>query len=84
MAFFFLPVRPNPSIEWDVQRLDASADCGHTQLQPAITLRGREVLEHHANATRPWWASFDRRVAIVGLLVAVLGLAASLGLFALQ
>jgi hypothetical protein len=31
--------------------------------------------------TAPWWKSFDRRIAIVGLSVAVLGLAISLGLF---
>jgi len=27
----------------------------------------------------PWWKSFDRRIAVFGLIVAVLGLAISLG-----
>ena len=67
-----------------IEAVDASADCGDTYLEPVIALRGHEVLEHQASTVRPWWASFDRRVTIVGLLVAVLGLAVSLGLFTFQ
>jgi hypothetical protein len=63
-----------------IAAVDASGDCGDGYLEPSITLLGRRVLEGESTAAIPWWASFDRRTAIVGLLVAVLSLAAGLGL----
>jgi hypothetical protein len=64
-----------------VEAKDASADTGDCYLEPAITTAGREYLRIHSEARSPWWSSFDKRVTVVGLVVAVLGLAAALGLF---
>lgn len=41
---------------------------------------GLVAVEQEADSL-PWWKNFDRRIAVVGLVVAVLGLAISLGLF---
>lgn len=63
-----------------VDAIDASADGEDAYLEPTITLRGREMLERKARAARPWWTSFDRRATVTSLVVAVLSLAAGLGL----
>ena len=67
-----------------IAAIDASADCGDAYLEPRITPLGREALRREVAAKEPWWSAFDRRVAIVGLVVAVLGLAATLGLLKAQ
>jgi hypothetical protein len=62
-----------------IEAIDASADCGDSFLEPKITANGREALRQAEAAARPWWASFDRRIAVVSLAATVLGLAAALG-----
>lgn len=57
-----------------VEAKDASAGDGDCYLEPTLTTAGREYLRMHAEARSPWWMSFDKWVAVVGLFVAVLGL----------
>lgn len=38
------------------------------------------IEEAEAGSDRPWWKNFDRRIAVIGLIVAVVGLAAAVGL----
>lgn len=54
---------------------DACSDDGRCYLDPKITLVGREYLENLSKNKVSWWHSFDRRIAVIGLVVAVLGLA---------
>lgn len=66
-----------------VEAKDASADDGECYLEPALTTAGREYLRMHVEARSPWWKSFDKRVDVLNLVVAVLGLglACAVGLF---
>lgn len=82
-----------------IEAIDASADDGDCYLEPKITLRGLGLLSAHVPeptperhiasepfppAMQPWWISFDRRLAVVALVVAVLGLASSAGLLVVK
>lgn len=82
-----------------IKAIDASADDGDCYLEPKITLHGLELLGDQAPelasvrhvgmapippALQPWWSSFDRRLAVVALVVAVLGLASSAGLLVIK
>lgn len=54
---------------------DACSDDGRCYLEPRITLAGREYLANLGTDNVSWWHNFDRRIAVIGLIVAVLGLA---------
>lgn len=65
---------------------DASADKGRAYLEPKITLSGREYLSKlkapngivKRGNEKPWWKSFNSRIALIGLVVSVIGLWISL------
>ncbi|MBX3642183.1 MAG: hypothetical protein KF720_03830 [Rubrivivax sp.] len=66
-----------------IEAIDASGD-RDVYLEATITLKGREVLRSELAARQPWWAAFDRRVAVVALIVAVLSLAAGVDMLKLK
>ncbi|MDZ7811582.1 MAG: hypothetical protein U5L74_00010 [Ideonella sp.] len=82
-----------------IEAIDASTDDGDCYLEPKITLDGLKLLADDVHesvparhvgtptsppATEPWWSSFDRRLAVAALVVAILGLASSAGLLVVK
>jgi hypothetical protein len=59
-----------------IEAVDISADFV-AYLEPEITFRGRQLLQQESHAHRPWWANFDRRLAVGGFVFTILGIAVS-------
>jgi|TARA_R100000322_G_scaffold63279_1_gene39790 hypothetical protein len=54
---------------------DACSDGGRCYLEPKITFAGREKLKQDQQESAPWWRSFDRRLLVLGIVVALIGVA---------
>ena len=82
------PVDENSGIDMDlfeelynaglVQAIDACSDDGRCYMEPKITLAGRAALASSVGQSEPWWCSFDRRIAVWGLVLAVVGIVVAL------
>lgn len=61
-----------------ISAIDASGDKGDGYLQPSITADGRAYLDALLETKKPWWKFFDRRVAILSVVVGLIGIGISL------
>ena len=56
-----------------IQAIDISSKSGVGFMEPKITLAGVEYLEANSTKTK-WFHSFQNRIAVISLIVAVIGL----------
>lgn len=58
---------------------NASADGGDCFLNPTITFAGLNLLSKLSpKRDIPWWKSFDRRIAVIGVVVALVSVIANM------
>jgi len=62
-----------------ISAIDISSDDGTAFMEPKITLLGREYLAQLQQQPQRWWQSFNKRIAVLALIVALLSLVATLG-----
>ena len=63
-----------------VQAIDDCSFDGRCYMEPRITMAGRRKLSEFGSRAEPWWRSFDRRLAVLGILLTILAIVVAIAL----
>ena len=63
-----------------ISAINASGDTGLNYLEPKITFRGEQYLKSLDKPELRWWHKFESRIAVLGLIIALLSLLAAVKL----
>lgn len=61
-----------------ISAIDASSSDDQCYLDVRITSAGRQELQNIVSKSEPWWKDFSKRVAILTIIVALLGVIAAI------
>ncbi len=61
-----------------ISAIDASSSDDQCYLDVRITSAGRQELQNIVSKSEPWWKDFNKRVAILTIIVALLGVIAAI------